>query len=465
MVDTGWQDLIRKRINYPPTSEERRQYFGDSLIQKWNYEFENRCWGSPQYSEVSFHTLFGQLPSVKDMRIIYDNNYSDMRIHLMLFQRSGTGKGRGYNFTTEMANLLNLGTFSADAMTDAVLLGSFVHEEGQREPTRIRGVLDPLRIPPVNIFIQNEATLIIDTKKTDFSKDFMNYFQKAMNTIGTPDNLIEKTTLQMRGQMIRIQPDASFLFTTYVPEKLLEVVTKTGYLQRMVCLYNTVSFDKRQESWETLAGITGFKGEGENYIPDIVDALKIVNQHYSKPENNVQMSFQANETCKDVMRQIYKPLLSVNEAMREHLGDFVPRVYENVIKIAYHHAMCRLSSTVENVDLGYSLKIIKPSWTRMITYMEESDSIVRDTIKKWDKFRKDAYRIYNMIISEQEKAGIEVSGWVKRETMVKLLASKEYGWGKTKNTTRSRLKKLVEDLKYFEEKTIDNTKCLRKKET
>ena len=87
-------------------------------------------------------------------------------LHLMLFQRSGTGKGRGYNFVIEMAELLNLVCFSADAMTDAVLLGSFVHEEGQREPTRIRGILDPLRIPPVSIFIQNEATLIIDSKNS-----------------------------------------------------------------------------------------------------------------------------------------------------------------------------------------------------------------------------------------------------------------------------------------------------------
>ena len=464
MVEADWQDLIRKKFNDPPTAEERREYFGDSLLKKWNLEFENRCWDSPQYAEISFHTLFGQIPSVKDKRIIYDNNVSDMRVHLMLFQRSGTGKGRGYNFVIEMANLLNLVCFSADAMTDAVLLGSFIHEEGQREPTRIRGVLDPLRIPHVSIFIQNEATLIIDSKKTDFSKDFMNYFQKAMNTIDTPDNLIEKTTLQMRGQIIRLQPSASFLFTTYIPERLLEVITKTGYLQRMISLYNNVSFDKRQESWETLANVTGLRSEGENYIPDIIDALNYIQDYYRRPENTVTMSIETNEACRNVMRQIYKPLLNVNEAMREHLGDFVPRTYENVIKLAYHHAMCRLSSTVDIVDVGYALKIIRPAWTRMITYMEESDIIVAGTLKKWEKFKKDAYRVYNMVLVEQEKAGKEVDGWVKRETMVKVLSSRQLGWGKTKQTTRTRLNKLTEDLKYFEESKVNNVKCLKKKE-
>lgn len=464
MVDADWQDLIRKKFNDIPTAEERREYFGDALINKWKYEFENRCWDSPQYAEISFHTLFAQLPSIKDKRIIYENNYSDLRVHLMLFQRSGTGKGRGYNFVIEMAELLNLVCFSADAMTDAVLLGSFVHEEGQREPVRIRGILDPLRMPPISIFIQNEATLIIDSKKTDFSKDFMNYFQKSMNTIGTPDNLIEKTTLQMGGQIIRLQPDASFLFTTYVPEKLLEVVTKTGYLQRMVVLYNTVGFDKRTESWEIMAGITGKKSEGENYIPDIVDALKHIQEHYRKPENTISMAQDTNEACKNVMRQIYKPLLNVNEAMREHLGDFVPRTYENVIKIAYHHAMCRLSPTVDIVDVGYALKIVRPAWTRMITYMEESDTIIAETLKKWDKFKKDAYRIHNLITVAQEKAGMEADGWVKRETMVKMLSSRTHGWGKTKSTTRSRINKLTEDLKYFEESKVNNVKCLKKKE-
>ena len=465
MVDANWQDLIRKKFDNPPTPEQRKEYFGDALIYKWKTEFEKRVWDSPQYAEISFHTLFGQLQSVKDKRIIYENNVSDMRVHLILFQRSGTGKGRGYNFTMEMAGHLNLHCFSADAMTDGVLLGSFIHEEGQREPVRIRGILDENRIPQISILIQNEATLIIDTKKTDISKDFMNYFQKAMNTIGTPDNLIEKSTLQMRGQTIRIQPEVSFLFTTYVPEKLLEVITKTGYLQRMICLYNNVSFDKRTESWETLAGVTGVKSSGVNYIPDIIDAMNYIQEHYRR-NPKIEMSKQANESCKNVMRQIYKPLLKVNEAMREHLADFVPRTYENVIKLAHHHAMCRLSSTVDTVDIGYGLKTLQPAWIRMITYMEESDSIIAETLKKWERHRKDAFRVYDMILEEQKKKGKEADGWVKKGTMVKLLSSKIYGWDKTKETTRSRLNKLTSDLKYFTEgKNGEGITCLKKVDT
>jgi len=462
MVDVAWQDAVKEPIHETPTKEELKQHFGRRLINKWKFEFENRCWDSDQFAEASFHVLLGQLPAVKNIRITYENNISDTRVHLMLFQRSGTGKGRGFNFTVEMADLLDLECVSPDDTSDAKLVGRFKHVEGQREPVLVRGYLDPRRIPPVSILIQNEATLIIDARKTDFSKKFMNFYQKAMNPMGTADNMIEAGTIEMGEQEIRVNPTLSFYLTTYPPDMLLETISKTGFIQRMITLYNLIGYERRKESWETMAGKTGRVSERDEYIPEILAAMRHINKHYSKYPT-VEMSTDTQNACNEVMRSIYRPLSKVNDAMREHLGDFVPRVYENVIKLSYHHAICRLSPLVENVDIGYGMKVILPSWTRLITFMEESDEIVRHTLKRWEVHRIRAYRVYDMVVAEQRTRGKETDGWVKRETMVKLLTTKTYGWDVSKQTVRSRLNKLTFDLKHFEEKTEEGVKKLRKR--
>jgi len=283
-----------------------------------------------------------------------------------------------------------------------------------------------------------------------------------MNPIGTPDNMIEAGTIEMGEQEIRVNPELSFYLTTYPPDQLLQTITKAGFIQRMYTLYNIIGYDRRVKSWEIMAGITGEMPEGENYIPEIVAAMKHINNHYARFPS-IEMAKDTQSICNEVMKQIYRPLTRVNDAMREHLSDFVPRVYENVIKIGHHHAMCRLSPLVENQDLGYSLSIIQPSWARLITYMEESEEIVRGTLKRWDSFRKRAFGVYDRIVKEQQSRGVYKDGWVKRETMVKMLATKMYGWDVSKPTVRSRLNKLAQDLNYFQERKEKGIKYVRKK--
>lgn len=467
MVDVAWQDAIKEHFGSKPTKDEREKYFGNALIKKWKFEFENRCWDSDQFAEASFHVLFGQLNSVRNLRIRYGDNVSDTRVHLILFQRSGTGKGRGFNFTVQMADEMNLECISPDDTSDAKLAGRFKHVPNEPDPILIRGYLDPRRIPPVAVLIQNEATLIIDAKKTDFSKKFMNFYQKSMNTIGTPDNMIEAGTIEMGEQEIRINPELSFYLTTYPPDQLLQTITKAGFIQRMFTLYNIIGYERRVGSWEEMAKITGRLPtgelpEGENYIPEIVAAMRHIDAHYAKFPS-IEMADETKQVCNEIMKQIYRPLNRVNDAMREHLSDFVPRVYENVIKIGHHHAMTRLSPLVENQDMGYALSIIQPAWARLITYMEESEEIVRGTLRRWEKFRQESFAVYDRIVKEQEERGMQRDGWVKRETMVKILASKMYGWDVSKPTVRSRLNKLTQDLKYFGERKEKGIKYVRKK--
>jgi hypothetical protein len=360
------------------------------------------------------------------------------------------------------AKQLNLVCMKADSTSDGMLLGSYEQIDGEEEPLHIPGLLDPSKQPQVNIFMQNEATLLLDAKRTDWSKDFMTYYQVAMNPIGTPDNLLEKTNLAMRGDMIAINPVVSFYLTTYPPDRLLETITKAGFIQRMTTLYNIHKFDERVEQWKTMATKTGQKREGDDEVPKIVSALKFINSHYQK-NNFISVAEETRGTFNSVMKELYMPLLKVNKAMREHLGDFIPRTYENVVKCAYQHAMLRLSPLVENVDIVYSMSVLQPAWQRMITYMEESDEVIQPLLSKWNKWRRDAQEVYEHILVLQKQRGKYQDGWIKKETMIKYLSSSDMGWDKSPSTTRSRLDKMTIDLKFFEESKIDNVKCIRLK--
>ena len=291
----------------------------------------------------------------------------------------------------------------------------------------------------------------------------MNFYQKAMNPMGTPDNLIEAGTIEMQDNVIRIQPELSFYLTTYPPDKLLQTITKAGFIQRMITLYNIIGYDERQVSWDKMGNLTGRDlGENtENYIPEIIESLKYINTYYQK-NPLIMMTDDTAKYCSEVMKQIYHPLQKVNDAMREHLADFVPRTYENTIKLAYHHALCRLSHTVDIEDIAYALRTMLPAWTRLITFMEESDEIVAGTLKRWEKMRIESFKVYDTIVAEQQKRNKFKDGWVMRDTMVKILATKMYGWNVSKSTVRSRLLKLTKDFKYFKEKRESGVIYLKK---
>ena len=46
-------------------------------------------------------------------------------------------------------------------------------------------------------------------------------------------------------------------------------------------------------------------------------------------------------------------------------------------------------------------------------------------------------------------------GWVKKETLVKLMSSRVHGWDKSKETTRSRIEKMITNLEFIKEKTVE----------
>lgn len=457
-ISSAWQDAMKSRFDDKITKEQRMKYFGDSLLASWNTEFEHVCWGSKQFSEISFHTLLGQLPAIRKIPIQFENNRSDMRVHTMLFQRSGTGKGRGFNFTVNMAKELGLVCMKADSTTDATLLGSYLDDNG--EQIHIRGLLDEHRAPPVNLLILNEATLILEAKKTDWSKDFMTYFQTAMNPLGTPDNLLEKSIVSMRGDIVSIQPEISLYLTTYPPEKLFETITKAGFIQRMITLYNIHTFDERVEHWKTMAAKTGRDARADNSIPEILAALQYINNHYKK-NPIIMVAEETHAIFSSVMHELYRPLIKVNQAMREHLADFVPRTYENVVKLSYHHAITRLSPLVENIDVVYALNVIRAPWSRMISYMEENDELSRPILDKWRMWHRTAIIAYDILITMQRRRKIDTGGWIKKETFVTALSNKNIGWDKSKTTTRSRLDKMIDDMNWFEEKKIKGIKCIK----
>jgi hypothetical protein len=459
-LDHAWETSVPPFSN-PPTPHEIEKYFGDALIDAWKAEFESVCWNTPGFAEQSLHVIVGRLPSVRDMSIHYNKNHWDGRFHGVLFQRSGTGKGRGYNLAITMMEKLEIHAVKGDSVTDARLLGSIKFDE-QGNERRIPGYLDPES--GFDVLVLNEATLMLDTKKTDYQKDFLNYFQIAMNTINTPDNVIEKSTNDMQGEMIRINPTISFFFTTYPPKNLLDTIIKSGFLPRMHIIYNSKSFAERENDWERMANSVGKRSEVK--IDDIAHALKYVANFYKGKTNDIVVNAEAQSFSWDYLKKISGAIKNVNSVVREQLADFVPRVFEQVVKVAYHHAMLRLSMKVENEDYLYALAFIMPSWNGLVTYLEDSDEFVKDEIQRMKSQARDCYSVYDKLLKIKgekfKETGKDADAWIPLDLLVNLLDDPVTGWDKTRNTIRNRIKKLIQ-LGYFDKRENENKKVFLKR--
>jgi len=440
----------------PPTRSDKQKYFGNALINKFKENFETKVWFTPHFAIASFHVIFGQLPNIKNMRIRVGNNYEDCRIHLLLLQESGSGKGAGFSFVKSICDDLNLIFHESGDLTNASIAGSMSpQEDGQAE-------LKPGNLDPrynggegIDILASNEASQIIDTRSRHYDKNALMNLQKAMNPMGTADNVITKET-GVSNQAIRFNSDVSLYLTTFKPERLFQTMTQTGFLQRVVLLYNPISLNDKwmvgQKHLDMLEN--GNVKSIDN--SDIVTAMKYINSYYAGVDK-LTLTSGAKQAFKDgVLPYIYRPLLKLETNTMHEVKKFTTRYQVLLYKLAWHHAMTRLSKTVDVEDVAYAKKIFLPLFKKLVAFMENEYIVDSDTKTKTYSEKQIIKREYR---NYAESAG-KKNPWLYKTELVKRLQNI---WDVSREASRHRLERYIS---LFEVKTTKSgLKVLRLRES
>lgn len=452
-----WQDVMPKWSN-PPTAKQTKEFFGQTLIRDYITLFEKRVKRQPNFAQLSLHVIVGQLPAIKKIRIHVGANELDLRISGCFFKPSGSGGGRGFNFTAQVAKELDVKYQVVTEITDAALIGSS-DESKEYDPTKKgmviknivkRGALDPTiddnepNRPIANIVAMNEADILFSAVSSEFKKNAMLYYQIALNTMGTEDNKLAKKLAH--GDWIEFYPNCSLLLMSYPPDSFFETIIKRGFLQRMIILFNLFSTQDRIDVAKELTSLLESGMDDSTELFGLIRRLAYVNEYWAGKEKVVvKVEPEAMKILVRLVDEFFLQFEGIAEYPRKKLEEFSQRWIEHTWRIAWHHMLMRLDDTIKLEDVGYAKNYILPIWKQLIGLLEEGITPPKDHDRLWKAMTTEAIRLYNSII---KKRGLKSGSVIPRADFIRKLSNSDY-WGVSPKTASQRVRKM-EDEDLFE---------------
>jgi len=384
--------------------------FGNKLINDYLTVFSSYSFKNEMYGRISLHVLIGQL--LRNVYYRVGARKIDIRVHLLLIKPQGSGKGAGYGFIEKVATELGLNFRHVTKSTGAALAGSNVIDPGTKKYVEKPGILKT-----ADIVGMEEASPLFDLTD-EFSKMNMTYFQITMNVL---EDTSCRITIDLLSGDIDYKPHASLLMTTYPPDKLVDKLIKTGFIDRMIAVFEDVTLADRLEVIKKMSEninrktTESFQDEYKN----LIKRLEVVVRKFQKGKVCVTVPEKIDKVMLQVIDEFAMKILDASPKAREKLEHFVSRLYENLMKLSIQHALLSLRTTVEIKDVLYARMTYMPIWRNLIISIESlliispversrRHRIIRTSIKEYD--------------SQIKQGGyVKEKVWVRRPTMVKNL--------------------------------------------
>lgn len=462
-MTTQWQDRP-KRLHNPPTKAERRDYFGRKAFAQNRKIFEGYMWETPLLDRMVWYVIQGQLPSIRNRTYHIGKRAYDNRVHATAFLDSGSGKAGFTEYAGVLATACGLNFYVIEDITDTALVGrrhqiQEYNSETQRVETVTKeevGCLNPAHDPPINILHYNEADVLFDKRKSEWAKNVMSKFQKTMNTYKSFDNLLTRDTSLGR---IEFHSSASLLIASKPPAQFFNVITDTGFLQRTMMDSISANWEKKKSiDLKTLDKFVNYDDVIEDEpvsVEEVSIVMSAINKYW-KGKPALKIDKDAGEILlEEVYYSLHDPLEQMTPFAQKTLSQFVSRWQEQIINLSYHNCYARLGTKITVQDVADSKNFILPMWRNVIFTIEEGLQEPKEEKYKWRKQ-------LDFIISTTEELAKQYrkKGWVSRNALVKILASKSNGFGVNNETARKRVTRAEEE-GYLERKSTKGSPIVR----
>lgn len=370
-----------------------------NLTKLWSDRFADYSYNNYTFGVASLHLLIGQL--LKYQKITKKGQIIDLRCNLYAMMDTGSGKSVALDIVDNYASGLGLNVMSIDDMTDAALLGTIEQEVEYNEYNDkivnyniVSGIM-----AEADIIHFDEAEVLLNPSKN--SQNAKLYFQKGMNPIGTPSNIIKKKLAH--GDPIRIPVEASFYFTSYVPEKFESLIVHTGLLPRMLMVPKELTYADRQENSFTDIDNLGSTDDSSGNDKEIMSVLK---QIKSAGQQRLDFNF---ENTKPLLRNKVTAMYDISTqssyTTQKLINGFVPR-YQNLLYVlSAHRAVMDDRMNIKAEDINSVFKsLIYPAITGVLTLLEIATTQNQTGIAKENMLR-------GVIMQEYAKL-TNKNGWV-----------------------------------------------------
>ena len=403
--------------------------FGDKLIRDYLAAFSTYSIKNEMYGRISLHVILGQ--ALKNVYYKTGSRKIELRVHLLLIKPQGTGKGAGYGYIKKMAERVGLKFKHVTKSTGPAIAGTMEFDPATKKHIEKDGVLKTF-----DMVGMEEASPLFDLSD-DFSKMNMTYFQITMNPLEDESCRI---TRDLVSGTIDYKPHASFILTTYPPDKLVEKILKTGFLDRTIAIFEEVTLADRLEVIKQMSENIGkIDNETQERMFDLVaNRLYTVIKKYQKGSVCIEISDDIKKRLLLVVDELAIKILDASPVAREKLEHFISRLYETLVKLASHHALLSLRTTLEMSDVLYARTTYLPIWQNLIISIESLLIISPVERARRQAIIKQSLNEYDRQIKLKEFVKEKV--WIRRPTMLEALQMK---WDQcSMETADSNLRKL-----------------------
>ncbi len=344
-----------------------------NAIEIYMKYFETKSKKNEFFGQLSGHVILGQI--TKQIQIPQENYYDDNRVHLLLIQRSGTGKTAGSDVFLDITNELGLAIHPLDDFSDASAAGTVIQDEDNREETHIReGFLGNS-----DIVHSDEASTLFDPAR--HQARMLNFIQKACNPIGSAGNIINRS---LSPGAINTTSTSSFLFTTFPPEnqRMIATILNSGIMQRMMFFPRVLDTATKKDMSREVGKQMFKRGsdqraldenplEGDVTLTDVVQAFAELRDIYEDvveieiPQQLETFVLQKIDFMYDFIHTNIK-----RDDIKEKAEDFVNRWTVMIRKLATHKAILDKKFRIRKSDMVYAWRIIHKIMIATAHYIE-----------------------------------------------------------------------------------------------
>jgi hypothetical protein len=378
-----------------------------SLVKEKNFisqfctSFELYSYNNKKYGQLAAHVLLGQI--LKNIKVYYGSFYIDPRVSLFLMQPSATGKSVVWDFIKGVGEKVSLRIDDIDEATDAGLVGSEEPEEVLDPETKTKTIVHNIvkgKLADNDILHYDEGKMLMN--RGQYSSNTLSWFQKALNPIGTGQNVCKKNLAHSE---IEIKPTCSLLITSHEIDNVLESILNTGFFQRIVFYPRYIPVDERKQNEMLRQDRFGIQFENS------IDAEVLGEMLFQIIKETTDYKLVVDPAVYPVAKQYidgrYKLINQTNERVKEIMATFIPR-YDNLMDVfALHHSVVNHKTKIDVEDIKYGGSLSHELFQEVMTWVEENITLAKLNVKEkayfdrlyqmWNSMEKDEYGYVNKL--------------------------------------------------------------------
>lgn len=413
----------------------KKLYLFDKYINVYNAEIIN----NEVLGRCSMHYVLGGLLKFKKIHKT-EHTWLDYRIHLMLFQTSGSGKGMTANFVERLLNDIKFPKFTdkKELLPQEVWDTPIIMKSGKITPEALinnfqvnsktgmiekdeegNDKINPGSLQTKDFLVYEEGGNLFNNSQS--SSDKTDYFLQAMEPIGSSNNVIEKELASFE-KSIKTTSSTSIFIMTRPIGKIKNTVAQSGFFQRCIFIPREIDYEvlhdmRLKSGFNDLEYMSGKRdSKSSKYYNDLIEEFKIiVNFAYN---NDIGINTNNLDSIKLLYKNkmdwfLYDMINTIdNKVIREIISTLENRYKDNVFKLAYHSAVIRQSTTVDLEDFEYAFDLIMDLYVEQKNWLFEKIEVPTKDRKENIDFNQALFRAIrkdNNNIKTMEQIATEVA--------------------------------------------------------